>query len=275
MDALERGRDVERARGGHPGSILAMELHSVGDVLNGRVLARQLDGDFIRIEAVHRDLRIRLRDRDRGPAGAAADVDRASRRIRQQSLVNRRDAREPIVRQGGEEDRPVAEPLTLNAVPTVRLVGDAPTGSEGLDHVLEGVRDAVQLPDRGAQVGKGIAVEQDLGVTGGEREGVLLPDIGPEDARGRLLLEPLLRVPLRGAGPRGQLPRCHRALREDLVETEALAEADRQQVEVPEGGLEQLLGEGVPLVSIALHGDQEPIDCAPARPRPQVVTLTS
>jgi hypothetical protein len=41
--------------------------------------------------------------------------------------------------------------------------------------------------------------------------------------------------------------RRYRALRQNLVQAEALAEADRQHVEVAQGGLKELLGEGVAL----------------------------
>jgi hypothetical protein len=36
---------------------------------------------------------------------------------------------------------PIAEALPLDVVPTVRLVGHASSGTKGLDHVLERVRD--------------------------------------------------------------------------------------------------------------------------------------
>lgn len=255
MDALERSRDVERAHGGDFSGVRTMKPHPVCHALHHGVLPRQLDGDFVRIEAVHRYLRIGDRDRDRGPAGAAPDIDHASRRLSDQSLVHRRDVREPIVRQRGEEDGPIAEALPLDVVPTVRLVGHAPSGPKGLDHVLERIWDGEQLPDRCAHVGKGIAVQQDLGVAGRERErGVLLLNVGAQDTGGRLLLQPLPRVPLRGTGPPGQLLRRNRAPCEDLVEAEALAQADRQQVEVSQGRLKELLCERVPVVSIALHG---------------------
>src|SRR6266508_1571999 len=176
----------------------------------------------------------------------------------------------PIDRQRGEEDGPVAEALPLDVVPTVRLVGHAASSTECLDHVLERVGDGEQLPDRGAHVGKGIAVQQDLGVARREREGVVLSlDVGTQDAGGHLLLQPLPRVALRDPCPRGQFLRGHRALREDLVQTEALAEADRQQVEIAERGTKEPLREGIPLGSTLLHGGREPIGCAPKRPSPQ------
>ena len=70
------------------------------------------------------------------------------------------------------------------------------------------------------------------------RVGARIVDI--DDAADGLVLEPLAGVPHMDAGTLGEVGRRRGpAIGEGLVQTEALAEVDRLEVERPEGGLEQ------------------------------------
>jgi len=154
---------------------------------------------------------------------------------------------------GGElvdEHRPVERRDPLAHVGAVVGVGHALAGAEGLDHLL----DRRQGPDRDLghrrRVAQAVGVEERLAVALGQpvaalprRRGVV---VGLEQAADGLLLEPLPGVALVDARPFRELLAGQRvATSERPVEAEAVAQVDAGELERPEQGAEQPLGERV------------------------------
>src|SRR6266511_4859356 len=96
MYRLDYEGEVERPAGLDPGRILDLESDPVRDAVLLGILPGQLDGRLVRVYAENRHLRVGLGDGDGGPAHAAGRVEDPGRRIRLQSLVNVRDARQVL-----------------------------------------------------------------------------------------------------------------------------------------------------------------------------------
>jgi hypothetical protein len=97
--------------------------------------------------------------------------------------------------------------LSLHSVDPVRVVRHAAAASERGLHLVDGAAERHQLRHARAHERERVAVQEDLGVSGGELEPsrTVGGSVGSEDPGGRLLLEPLPRVPFGDARPVGEL----------------------------------------------------------------------
>src|SRR5690606_19265668 len=77
-----------------------------------------------------------------------------------------------------------------------------------------------------------------------------------QDAGGRLLLQPLARIPAVDTGARGERNRIQRLVLERLIEAETVTEVDREQLAHCEGRLEQAILEGLPRAAWLMRGSE-------------------
>ena len=169
------------------------------------------------------------------------------------------DGGQPLRAEQVREDGPVGVALALAAEPAVLLPGHAAARSESLLNGREDVREGDAVACERRQVGKGVAVDQDLGVACGQPKAPLL-GLGTrvvhlEDPGDGLLLQPLPGVALvrprraRELGRRGLA-----AVRQGAVVAEPVAQVDGHELVGAERGPEEALGQRVPPGFLGLRG---------------------
>ena len=165
-----------------------------------------------------------------------------------------RERREPLLPQQVDEGRAVEGRLDLRPV-LEGGEGDAPAGAVGLEQRGEAPADPGDHARQGRQVGQAVLVQQHAGVPGRQAVAARRPVLGRlrsvrldhlQDVGHGLLLQPLAGVALVDPRPSGELGgRGRPAPGEGAVEAQPVAQADRQEVERPQGRLEQPAGEGL------------------------------
>ena len=137
-----------------------------------RVRTRELDRCFVDVEAVDAHPRICERDADRRPACPATDIRDTGGRIRKQARMHRWDRRKPLARQQLEVARPVriADPAAPRRA--VRVPWHAPAGAIGVGDLVHQRCQRHRATNRRHRVREAVAVEERLGMSGGQPEPV-------------------------------------------------------------------------------------------------------
>ena len=193
-----------------------------------RVLARAVDRPLVDVVPVDGRLRVGERDRDRGPAGAAADIGNPPAGA--QRIVDAGQLRDPLAAQLGQEQRAVRVALSGEHVVAESLPRDAASGPKRGHQLRHRLQRRGERPRDTRGVGQRIAVQQHRGVCAGERVSPIRrvgARIVDEQVAVRcLVLEPFTRVALVDAGALGELRRGRGCVRNRLVEAELVAEVD-------------------------------------------------
>ena len=242
MQCLDDDRGVERRAEACRIGVLELDpaVHSGGL----RVASRGEDGRRIEIDADEACVRVGAGHRQRRPALAAADIGHQGGRVLLKSRIQVGDGGQPLLPEQMREGRAVEVGLAVAHVVAVVLPADAPARPVGLDQRGETPEcGGHHAGDRSHQA-EALGVDQDLGVRLRQSKPIVVIDL--EDAADGLLLEPLPRIAGVGPGPRGELTGGCRAVgREAGVPSQAIAEVDPGEIEAPERGGEQALGQSV------------------------------
>ena len=251
MQRLDHDREVVLPGGGRICRIADVEPDPIRDAGLGSVPTGKVDGRGIEVEAVNGQARVRLRHRDRRPAGATRDVGDLRRRIGEEPGVDLRDTGQVLGPEGLQQPRPVEVALGLDRVLPVRGLRHAAARAERL---LELGHDRRARDDRTGHRRHrvhGVQVGQDLGVGRRQpeppRARPRLGIVDLQDPGGGLVLEPLAGVAFVDPGARRQVGGRHAFVpRHRPIQPEPIAEVDDERIEHPKTGVEQALGEGFP-----------------------------
>ena len=246
VQRLQHDDEIEGPVRGH--RLRALLLEADAEPVGGGAAARLGDRGRVEVVADDRGARVGARQRQRGPADAAAHVGHARGRIGLQAPVQVGHRRQPGAGEVLPEGRPVDAALAGDEGRAVGLVRHAPAGAVGVDDLLERAADAGHHLGERRHVGGVIGIDEDAHVLG--RQPVAALGGGPggvvhrHEPGHRLLLEPLPRVALGDARRGRELRDRQRAPGvERGVEAQALAQVDAEQLHRLDRRLEEAIGE--------------------------------